>query len=133
MGLAIDVDNVLYIADSGNNAIRRLPLTVKSPGGAGSGGGTVVTVSIAQPDVDADGSIYDVAEISQIEATVGKNLQGMRDMSPDELLALFTANKLADIPTASQLLGRTRPMLIPTDVSISDAFLYVSAAGSRQV
>ena len=32
----------------------------------GAGGGTVVTVSVAEPDVDSDGSVYDVAEISQV-------------------------------------------------------------------
>jgi hypothetical protein len=33
----------------------------------------------------------------------------------------------------SQLLGRTRPLLLPTDVGQYDAFQYVAAAGSRQV
>jgi hypothetical protein len=30
------------------------------------GGGTVVTVTVAQPNVDADGSVYDIAEITQV-------------------------------------------------------------------
>ena len=36
----------------------------------GAGGGTVVTVSVAEPDVDSDGSVYDVAEISQVIITL---------------------------------------------------------------
>jgi hypothetical protein len=126
MGLAIDYDNVLYIADSGNDVIRRVQLE-------GNGNGGCVTVGVARPDVDADGSTYDVAEISDIERELGKNLVGMRETASDELFNQMTTAKLMENPLASQLIGRTRPLLIPTDVAISDAFVYISAAGSRQI
>ena len=61
------------------------------------------------------------------------DIRTLRDSMPDEVLSsLATSNLLAD-PLAGQLIGRTRPFWIPTDVCVSDAFLYVSAAGSRQV
>lgn len=49
-----------------------LPTTSLSSPHQEVGGGTVVTVGVAPPNVDADGSVYDVAEISQVHSVILK-------------------------------------------------------------
>ena len=69
IGVIVDIDGILTIADSGNNAIRRVVLNTpknreisnsKYPYGLAS------TVLVEDPDTDGDGMVYDFAELKTV-------------------------------------------------------------------
>ena len=54
-----------------------------------------MTVSVAEPDVDADGSVYDVAEISQVRITsTTLSITILLSLSPSHFPYLFSSNRL---------------------------------------
>ena len=124
MGVAVDAtDNVLYVADFGNNAVRRIDLR----------DGSAVSVPSADVDRDSDGVRYDFPELRELETELGKQLRDLGSMSAEEVQRALIRRGLTGNPLARQIIGRTRSMLGPTDVAKADAFIYVSAAVSRQV
>ena len=124
MGIAVDTsDNVLYVADFGNNAVRRIDLR----------DGSAVSVPMADVDRGSDDVKYDFPELREIEKELGKQLRDFGSMSAEEVQRALNRRGLTDNPLARQIIGRTRKMLGPTDITKSDAFIYVSAGISRQV
>ena len=133
MGLAVDVDGFLYVADSGNDAVRRVDISDSA------NAGNTVLVPPSPPNADSSGVSYDFPTLQRVEDVAGASIQDMSRLTAEELARLLEdsmrSGKLDDVPDVSvgQLLGRTRPLINPTDVGISDAFFYVGAPGSRQV
>jgi len=133
MGLAVDVDGFLYVADSANDVVRRIDIS------DGATGGDTIVVVPANVDQDSSGVSYDFPTLKRLEVAVGATVSDMSKLSAEELSGRITAalksGKLDDVPKVSvgQLLGRTRTLVNPTDVAVSDAFFYVSSPVSRQI
>ena len=123
MGLAVDFDRNLYIADTGNDQVIKIKLD----------DGTAVKVSVADADIDYSGASYDSADLEKIEKTLGKTLKQLRAIPADEVQALIASNNLEDDLLAKRLIGRSRDLYGPTDLAKADAFIYVSASASRQI
>jgi DNA-binding beta-propeller fold protein YncE len=124
MGIAIDtIGRIMYVADFGNNALRRISLK----------DGSAVTVTADDVDKDSDNVPYDFPELKEIESELGKKLKAFGSMTAEEVQRALVRRKLQNSPLARQIIGRTRSMQGPTDVVKSDAIVYASAAMSRQV
>jgi len=123
MGLAIDYDRNLFIADTGNDQIIKVKLD----------DGTAVKVSVADADIDYSGASYDSADLDEIEKKLGKTLKDLRAVPADEVQALIISNDLEEDLLAKRLIGRSRDLVGPTDLTKADAFVYVSASSSKQI
>jgi hypothetical protein len=72
MGLAVDAAaDVLYVADFGNNAVRRVDLKT----------GSAVCVAVADADRDSNSVAYDFPELSEIESELSKKLTDLGSMA----------------------------------------------------
>ena len=68
MGLAITIDGVLFIADTGNDLIRRINIREDNA--------KLSTVAISPVDSDSSGYSYDNGEIDDIYKTLGVSIRG---------------------------------------------------------
>lgn len=139
MGLSVDpIDRYLYVADSNNDAVRRVDLgPVDAPYDVGKA--SCIVIESAAPDVASDGSVYTMPELQEIERLIGKKIGDLQSMSADEAAYLLEQKGVLreeyrqNNPLATEIIGRSRPLLNPTDIVRADAFTYVSAASSHQV
>ena len=123
MGLALDYEDNLFVADTGNDEIIKIKLD----------DGIAVKVSIADADIDYSGASYDSSELDSIEKTLGKTLKELRSVPAEEVQALIQSKNLDDDLLAKRLIGRSRDLIGPTDLAKADAFIYASASCSRQI
>mmetsp|Transcript_31513 Transcript_31513/g.32064 ORF Transcript_31513/g.32064 Transcript_31513/m.32064 type:complete len:531 (+) Transcript_31513:82-1674(+) len=126
MGLVVDVNGVLYIADAGDDTIKRINLRERERD-------IVSTVNIQPADRDSNNQLYDSTDLTALENTLGRSLSEWSLSPAADIQRAIESNGLQDNFLARQIVGRTRPLLCPTDLTIADAFVYVSAAGSHQV
>jgi hypothetical protein len=131
LGLSIDpIDRYLYIADSNNDAVRRITL---------DGSKNCISIAAAAPNTASDGSTYNLPELTHIETLLGKSINQLQSMTADEVVVAMSKKKLLDKefiqrnPIAGEIVGRSRQFLCPTDVARADAFTYVSAPASHQI
>ena len=68
MGLAVTIDGVLFIADTGNDLIRRINIREDNS--------KISIVSISPVDSDSSGYSYDSGEIDDIYRTLGASIRG---------------------------------------------------------
>merc|ERR1711871_561874 len=129
MGLAVTIDGVLFIADTGNDLIRRINIREDNS--------KISIVSISPVDSDSSGYSYDSGEIDDIYRTLGASIRDLAMLPAEEAQDLVNLKgKKLDPQTsfvAQQMIGRSRPLLLPTDLVVVDAFVYVSASGSHQL
>ncbi len=139
MGVCVDpIDRFLYVADTNNDCLRKVSLGPRGEPEKSSKT-TVVAVESAPPDTASDGSTYSMPELAEIERVIGRQMRSLQSLSADEAAYLLeqkgvlTKEYVESNPLAATMIGRTRRLLCPTDVSRADAFTYVSASGSHQV
>ena len=68
MGLAITVDGILFIADTGNDLVRRINVREDNS--------KLSTVVVSPVDSDSSGYFYDNGEIDDIYRTLGATIRG---------------------------------------------------------
>jgi DNA-binding beta-propeller fold protein YncE len=135
MGIGIDPDEggVLYVADSGNDAIRRVQL------GSTTSSRPCVTISGSSATSPID--YNDFPQLEAVQKALGITMRQAMDFTSDELRDLiteaFASGKMKNIDKDNiyigQFLGRSRSNFCPTDIGKCDAVFYVSSAGSRQI
>ena len=120
----------LYIADTGNDLVRKVNLDSSTA----SKMSNIIPSSVS---IDSSGVAYDIPELAEIEKALGVSISDLSSFSAEEAQALLKSKESEIDPSifflAGQMVGRSRPLLAPTDLAVFDAFVYISAAGSRQI
>ena len=84
MGLAVTVDGILFIADTGNDLVRRVNIREDNS--------KTSTIAVSPVDSDSSGYSYDNGEIDDIYRTLGASIRG-NAVTPSHLFYLHSSRK----------------------------------------